>query len=83
MRDWSQAKARQLIEQEIDRISQSQFPAGDLCEGMIQMAYALDLLGGEGLDHWQSALASAVAQRRQELRINRHSALLGEEVSRA
>jgi hypothetical protein len=65
--EWSKAKAEQLIRLQVDQVKQSQCPEPDLCEGMIQMAYALSLITDTGLGYWQRSLEVAVANRRQEL----------------
>lgn len=83
MSDWSKAKARQLIANQIAFESTSQMPSPLICEGMIEMAYALDLLTDSELNALNDQLATTVAARRKQLRDNHNAALLGQEVSRA
>ncbi|MGQ7956475.1 hypothetical protein ACUTAF_01930 [Pseudomonas sp. SP16.1] len=83
MSDWSKAKARQLIANQIAFEGAAQFPSAQTCEGMIEMAYALDLLNDSELNELNDQIANAVAARRKQLRADRNAALLGLEVSRA
>lgn len=80
---WGKAKAEQMIRSQVEQARQSPYPSANLGEGMIQLAYALDLLTDETFAYWQHTLATAVEQRRQELRANRNHTLLKQEVARA
>jgi hypothetical protein len=83
MSDWSKAKARQLIANQIAFESTSQVPSPQICEGMIEMAYALDLLTDSELNELNDQIANTVAARRKQLRASHNAALLGLEVPRA
>lgn len=83
MSDWSKAKARQLIERQITLNSVSLAPDAELCEGMIQMAYALGLLADQELQDLTDQLNDTVRVRRKQLRDNQNAALLGLAVPRA
>lgn len=75
---WSKAKAEQMIRYQIELVRRSDYPSGTTGDGMIQMAYALDLLTDEAFAYWQHTLTTAVEQRRQQLRANRNRALTEE-----
>lgn len=65
--NWQKAKAKQMLRHEIDIIWRSNYPQADTAEGMIQLAYALDLLTDDGMTYWQDLVREAVDVRRQEL----------------
>ena len=75
--EWHKAKAEQLIRQQVKQVEQSHNPDPGLCEGMIQMAYALSLITDTGLGYWVRRLEIAVSQRRQELCNARVSRITG------
>lgn len=67
--NWQKAKAEQMLLREIGIIGRSNYPQADTAEGMIQLAYALDLLTDHGMTYWQDRARVAVrTRRRQELR---------------
>lgn len=72
MSDWAKAKAEQLIRTYVEQISKSQFPDGNLCAGMIEMAYATALITDTGYGYWKRRLELAVQDRRLELRKRKH-----------
>lgn len=76
MSDWAKAKAEQLIRTYVEQISKSQFPDGNLCEGMIEMAYATALITDTGYGYWKRRLELAVQVRRHELRSRKHRRIL-------
>lgn len=77
MSDWSQAKAREVIERQITLNSISLAPDAERCEGMIQMAYSLGLLTDQELQDLTDRLNDTVRVRRKQLRDNQNAALLG------
>lgn len=81
MSDWSQAKARQVIERQITLNSISLAPDAERCEGMIQMAYALGLLTDQELQDLTDRITETVATRRKQLRAEQNAALLGQAVT--
>lgn len=75
MSEWHETKAQILIDRQLLLISTAQAPSSELCEGMIQMAYALDLLNDDEQRELSDKAASAVTKRRRELREARNAAL--------
>jgi hypothetical protein len=71
------ARAERLIRQQVEQVAVSQCPAPDLCDGMIQMAYAAGLITDTGLGYWQRTLDLAVDKRRRELCAERHRRTIG------
>lgn len=76
MSDWAKAKAEQLIRTYVEQVSKSKFPDGNLCEGMIEMAYATALITDTGYGYWKRRLELAVQGRRHELRSRKHHRIL-------
>lgn len=73
--DWQIAKADSLIRHYIEREGKSDCPSIDLCSGLIEMAYATDMLNDERYGYWTRRLELTVQHRRLELREKKHSAL--------
>lgn len=80
MSDWSKAKARQVIDNQIAFEGKSQMPSQQSGEGMIQLAYSLGLLTDQELQDLSDQLADTVKARRKQLRDNHNAALLGQAV---
>lgn len=76
MSDWAKAKAEQLIRTYVDQINKSQYPDANLCEGMIEMAYATALITDTGYGYWKRRLELALQQRRLELRQAKHRRII-------
>ncbi|WXL23947.1 hypothetical protein WG219_11330 [Ectopseudomonas mendocina] len=66
--DWQKAKAAELVEYYVEQIKRSEFPEPNLCQGMIEMAYATALLDDEQYGYWTRLTELAVQERRAELR---------------
>lgn len=70
------AKAEQVLRDQVKSISRSQFPSSDFAQGMVEMAYATDLLNDLRLGYWRQAIENAVQVRRQWLRNQKQLALI-------
>lgn len=75
--EWMKAEAEKLIRQQVERVAVSQCPESDLCEDMIQMAYATGLITDTDLGYWQRTLDLALDRRRRELNAERHRRTIG------
>ena len=73
--EWQRAKAEQVLRAQVDAIARSQFPSSDFALGMVEMAYATDLLDDLRLGYWRKTIENAVQVRRHELRSKKHAAL--------
>lgn len=73
--NWAKAKAEKMLRHQVDIIGRSDYPDREMAEGMVQLAYALDLLTDDGMAYWQHRVQVAVDRRRQELRNNRKTEL--------
>ncbi|MFP5419910.1 MAG: hypothetical protein ACLGID_00385 [Gammaproteobacteria bacterium] len=75
MSEWMTAKSEQMIRREIDLIGKSECPDPKVCEGMVEMAYALSLLTDISYAYWLRRLELAVRNRRFDLRQERNRRL--------
>ena len=66
--EWQKAKAEQLLRSQVEQIAKSEYPAGDLAEGMVEMAYAAGLITDVGHIYWRRTIPQLVCRRRDELR---------------
>ena len=66
--EWMKAKAEQLLLSQVEQIAKSEYPAGDLAEGMAEMAYGVGLINDTGLDYWRKSITAVAGFRRDELR---------------
>ena len=66
--EWMRAKAEQMLRSQVEAIAKSEYPSGDLAEGMAEMAYGVGLITDTGLDYWRKSITAVVGFRRDELR---------------
>ena len=74
--EWQRAKAEQVLRAQVETIGRSQFPSSDSALGFVEAYYSVDLLNDVRLGYWRQAVENAVQARRQELRNQKHKALL-------
>ena len=72
---WMQAKAEQMLHNQIEQIAKSAYPASDLVEGMLEMAYGAGLLSDARYEYWKHKIDLSVCARRLVLNEIRRRAL--------
>lgn len=77
MNDWEKTKAVKMIDAELRRISESQFPDDQFCCGMIQLAYALGLISNDQELALTETAADVVRERRRVLRMKKIDDAIG------
>lgn len=69
--EWAQNKAQSLLADQVKQLEKSAYPDEKELRGMVQMAYACDLINTMQLDYWHQKVTQAVADRRAVLRVER------------
>ena len=72
---WMQAKAEEMLHGQIEQIARSAYPASDLVEGMVEMAYGTGLLSDARYEYWKHKIDLSVCARRLVLNEIRRRAL--------
>lgn len=69
--EWTKNKAESLLRETVDSIARTHAPSaqGDLAQGMLEMAYALGVLGDMRYGYWSQVIAMGIARRQEELRV--------------
>lgn len=66
--EWMQAKAEQMLHNQVEQIGKSEYPASDLADGILEAFYALGLITDFGYGYWQCQIKLSVCDRRDDLR---------------
>lgn len=72
---WMQSKAEEMLHNQIEQIAKSAYPASDLVEGMVEMAYGTGLLSDARYEYWKHKIDLSVCARRLVLNEIRRRAL--------